>query len=341
MTHSHHRVLFICRRADYHYGHRHPRSTTGLRTSASMCSRTLVVHGIESKLVIVNDNNDIDREIRRYRPTHVIIEALWVVPDKFRVLIKLYPHVEWIIRIHSELPFMAHESVAVEWLMAYVRYPKLQISGNSERMCADIETITGWPAIYLPNCYIFDPMHSPAQEQVYHRSTLRIGCMGAVRAMKNQLTQAVAAIDFADRLGRRLEFHLNGDRIEAGGNPVLRNIQHLFARRQEHTLHLHRWMEHEDLLQFLTTLDLGMQVSFSESFNHMAADYVRAGLPMVVSPEIRWANRGFRVSPVSTVEMVEGLRRARDYGKSGVAMNARGLLRHATRAERVWVKNFA
>jgi hypothetical protein len=63
--------------------------------------------GIESKLSVCTDNNDIDREVNLYKPTHVIIEALWVVPTKFAVLTKLHPKVQWILRLHSEMPCMA------------------------------------------------------------------------------------------------------------------------------------------------------------------------------------------------------------------------------------------
>ena len=35
-------------------------------------------------------------------PTHVIVEAFWVAPEKFDVLMKIYPHINSSIRNHSD-----------------------------------------------------------------------------------------------------------------------------------------------------------------------------------------------------------------------------------------------
>src|SRR6266550_7001747 len=194
-----------------------------------MCSRTLEANGIPSKIVIVNDNNDIDREVRRYDPTHVIIEALWVIPEKFKVLISLYPKIQWIIRMHSEVPFMANEGVATYWLYQYTTFPEVRISGNSDRLTRDLGTVVhNHKPVYLPNCYVFEPV-----PKFFHKQDnyIDIACMGAVRPLKNQLTQAVAAIKFASQVGRPLRFHINGDRVEDFGNPVLKNLTHLFDSR--------------------------------------------------------------------------------------------------------------
>lgn len=51
-------------------------------------------NGIESKVVVVIDNNCIDKEVTAFKPTHAIIEGLWVVPEKFDVLKKLHPTIK-------------------------------------------------------------------------------------------------------------------------------------------------------------------------------------------------------------------------------------------------------
>ena len=109
------KVLFILkRREDYNSViHSHVGLSTGLYNSASFMNDMLNENGVQSKLVVVPDNNSIDREVTLYRPSHVIIEALWVVPQKFAILQKLHPEVKWIIRLHSEMPFMAGEGNAM------------------------------------------------------------------------------------------------------------------------------------------------------------------------------------------------------------------------------------
>ena len=90
--------------------------STGLYNSAQFMNEMLIDGGFDSQMVSVIDNNDIDREVTLHKPTHVIIEALWVVPSKFEVLCKLHPNVKWVIRLHSEIPFLANEGMAMDWI---------------------------------------------------------------------------------------------------------------------------------------------------------------------------------------------------------------------------------
>ena len=130
------KVLFILkRRSDYNaIEHSNIKLSTGLYNSAEYMNTMLNESGIESHIVVVVDNNCIDREVTKYNPTHVVIEALWVVPDKFEVLHKLHPKVNWIIRLHSEIPFIANEGMAIDWLFKYNELRKkckLVYSGSS------------------------------------------------------------------------------------------------------------------------------------------------------------------------------------------------------------------
>jgi hypothetical protein len=44
-------------------------------------------------------------------------------------------------------------------------------------------------------------------------------------------------------------------------------------------------------------MDLGMQISFTETFNIVAADFVYCEVPVVVSEEIDFVDEDFRVFP--------------------------------------------
>jgi hypothetical protein len=101
------KILFLLkRRHDYNSEeHTNLNISTGLYNSAHFMHEMLIDEGLESNIAVVVDNNSIDKEVTKYKPTHVIIEALWVVPEKFYILSKLHPNVKWIIRLHSEIPF--------------------------------------------------------------------------------------------------------------------------------------------------------------------------------------------------------------------------------------------
>jgi hypothetical protein len=52
-------------------------------------------------------------------------------------------------------------------------------------------------------------------------------------------------------------------------------------------------------------MDIGMQVSFSESFNIITADFVYGGVPIVVSDDVDWMPQHTRVSPNSALIMAK------------------------------------
>ena len=135
------RVIFILkRREDYNaITHSHIGLSTGLYNSANFMNEMLNSMHIESKLVVVPDNNHIDREVTKHKPTHVIIEALWVVPQKFNILKKLHPKVKWIIRLHSEMPFMAGEGMAMDWIGDYSEIDNVILGINAPRMYHEVK----------------------------------------------------------------------------------------------------------------------------------------------------------------------------------------------------------
>jgi hypothetical protein len=248
----------------------------------------LVRSGIKSETVAVIDNNSIEKEVVRVNPTHVFIEALWVVPEKIELLAKLYPDVMWIIRIHSNTPFIANEGVAIEWMKGYyaIQTGNVLVAPNSPLMIQDLLAIKAsvGKTLLLPNYYEFTTEHAP---KVINNSEVHVGCFGAVRPLKNQLVQAMAAIRFADTIGKTLVFHLNSARIEQRGNNVLKNIRALFVD-SGHTLMEHDWLERKDFLALIRQMDVCLQVSLTETFNITAADSVNELVPVIVSKDISW-----------------------------------------------------
>lgn len=292
------KVLFILKkRMTSHHGIY--TISSGLLNSANFVHEMLCKEGYESNLVEVKDNNDIDREVTKYKPDIVIIEALWVVPSKFEILQKLHPKVKWIIRLHSEIPFIANEGIAMEWIYEYQKYNNVFISINSKTTLNDLTQLLTKPVIYLPNYY-------PVKLFKFHKrpklncTTIDIGCFGAIRPLKNQLYQAVSAIQFANEINKTLNFHINTARVENNGDPVYKNIKKLFENNPKHKLIEHGWLKHKDFLNLVQKMDLGLQVSFSETFNIVAADFVNCDVPIVVSDEIKWASDYSKAIPTSS-----------------------------------------
>jgi hypothetical protein len=346
------KTLFILKKRSNNYQSDLPSMTgtlsSGLINSVKFVDNMLNDHGIESHFVEVDDNNDIDREVTKYKPDVVIIEAIWVVPNKFEVLRKRHPNVQWIIRIHSEIPFISGEGNALEWLFGYVAYDNVLIAANTERMEHDLkhmlaashgDALIENKVIYLPNYYKEKIIHQDADRKIAYKDFLNVGCFGAIRPLKNQLIQAMAAIEYARENSRRLRFHINGSRIEQGGN-VLKNIRNLFANLDNKFYELveHPWLNHEDFLQLVSHMDVGLQVSFSETFNIVTADFVSRDVPVVVSSEITWLSSISHANTTSIPSIAKAIKYSLDNRKAVTVSNKAKLREFNHDSERSWIK---
>lgn len=315
--------------------------SSGLLNSARMVSEMLNKYGLngdpcEAKLVQVIDNNDIDREVFQFKPDICIIEAIWVVPEKFPVLCKLHPKVKWIIRNHSNIPFLAQEGSSFDWIAEYARQKNVYVATNTTASLADIRDLISQridgehhghlqnKALYFPNYYIAEV--PPRYEHKANHHEVHVGCFGAVRPLKNHLEQAFAALRYAKAHNQRLFFHMNVGRTETGGAPVLKNIRALFKDSKHATLVEHGWMPHAKFVELIAQMDVSVQVSFSETFNIVTADAVMMGVPVVVSSEISWVNPRYRADPTNADDIMKKMEIAiSDAAQGGQNINIAGL----------------
>jgi hypothetical protein len=296
--------------------------------------------GAEAKVVEVRDNNDIDREVTQYQATHVFIEALWVVPEKFDVLIPRHPKVKWFVRLHSNVPFIAGEGMAINWIVRYfavaIKYKQFKVATNSEKMVYDLEHTFGETVVYAPNIYKPGDYANILSTKPPIPNVVDIGGFGAIRTLKDQLIQAMAAVTFAKNLKAQLNFHMNYDRVEIHGEGIFKNIKTLLASTGNRLV-IHPWLEHPQFMVLVRQMDLGLQVSFSETFGIVAADFVHANVPVVGSPEITWLNRAYKADPTSMEDIVHHLQNAWKGKKINLQwLNKYGLSCWNNAAEKVW-----
>jgi hypothetical protein len=298
-------ILFILKRQGLYGNAGYDIRSSGLYNSAVFCSDMLrdLLH-LRTKLVLVTDNNDIDREVTNFKADIVMIEALWVVPSKFEVLSRLHPDVTWVIRNHSAIPFLSQEASSFDWLQKYAQLPNVLIGHNDRQTQYSFNDLTDAQGLFLPNFYPANDMQ--ICRRPIDRREIDIGCFGAVRPLKNQLIQAVAAIRYADSRRQKLTFHINGTRSE-GGDSILRNLNALFDAHPRHDIQTHPWLDRKDFLELMQSMDAHMQVSFSETFNIVTADAVSQGVPVVVSPEIKWVPKVLQAQPTNCSDIINVL----------------------------------
>lgn len=346
--HHHHgnRLLFILKKRGDFYGSGTGLSS-GLRNSVGFVVEMLNSHGIEANLVVVDDNNSIDRVVTHYRPSHVFIEAFWVVPEKFDVLKRLHPTVHWTVRNHSDIPFLAVEGNAMNWTAGYMTRG-VDVNSNSIQGAEAIQVLTR--ALnrddlmnYLPNFYPRPDFHratTPHPREAPH--VANIGCFGAIRPLKNQLVQALAAVEFARRKYLHLNFHINSTRIEGNAGAILQNLRAVMSQSTECTLVEHPWLPHDKFLELLDTIDVSMQVSLSESFNIVSADAVSRGVPVVVSNQVSWVRpQEYVENSTSVVKVADAIDHAWNRDHHGLIRQYRDLVAFGATSEELWLKRFA
>lgn len=318
------RVLFVLKsRQVYGPGY----SASGLQNSAQFVADMLSYNGFTTKTVTVIDGNDIDREAHAFQPDVVVLEAIWCPPYKLRELADLYPAVLWVVRGHSEVPFLANEGMAIQWIFEYQKIPGVVFAGNSERTAKDLR------AHYLPNYY---PQIGRLEQS--ENTALNVGCYGAIRPLKNQLSQAFAAIRFAEECKTPLRFHVNATRVEQGGEQVLKNLRALFAHDSVNELIEDDWSDRTGFLSLIGSMDVCMAVSFTETYCIVAADAVSQHVPLVASSEVAWANQEIQADPNNISDMVAKLRIARGWRRKNlVHANLQGLRRYNEQSTEIWI----
>jgi hypothetical protein len=320
--------------------------SSGLYNSARMVVEMLEEQDVPVKLVHVIDNNGIHKEIVDFKAEVVVIEAFWVVPEKFDELQRVCPNVKFIVRNHSETPFLSQEGIAFDWTLKYVAKPNVYMTCNSYRMLSETQwmvnvayphTTYNRKVVYLPNYYPVNSLVIPDFHDI--GNTLNIGCFGAVRPLKNHVLQAISAIEFANRKGMNLRFHVNSKRIEMGGSPIIKNLRQLFSHLPNHELVEHDWMPHAEFRKLLKDMDIVMQVSFSETFNIVAADAISQGVLTITSPEVPFSSPLVQADPTNSENIVQTLWRCYDMKLKNPGWNPslEGLIRYSRDSIPHWI----
>jgi len=152
-------LLFLLKRRDTHWN---PSDQYASELSSGLLNSVRFITKMIEKsfgfcqphLEQVADGNGVDRVVAQIRPQVVIIEALWVTPEKLSELCRLHPDVKWVIRLHSEVPFLANEGIAMDWLNRYVQVSdRVLIAANSHRAARELSQLLHRNVLHLPNCY--------------------------------------------------------------------------------------------------------------------------------------------------------------------------------------------
>jgi hypothetical protein len=267
-------------------------SHVGLGVNGLHTAKVLRANGVLADLEGVWTPQDVHAALAKSPTvTHCLIEAPWLPAAEQAQLLQAFPHVQFVVRCHSQIGFLQVEPGAIKLLrdLATLEGGSLnfRLGCNNLEFQRFFQKAYHHPCLLLPNLYDFERVdryhpHQPGQ-------TLRIGSFGALRLMKNHTTAAAAALLIARRRHAHLEFYVSVNRMEGPGSMgVLQSVRNMFEALTWAKLIEHPWAPAAQFRAFIGGMDLCLQLSQSETFNIVTADAAAEHVPTVVSDAIDW-----------------------------------------------------
>lgn len=272
--------------------------------------------------------------------THVVISAPFIAAEDMQDIAILNPSLDFAVVSHSNVGFLAADPNAFKLIREYAhveaQVPNFHLAGNSCRLGAWFQSTYGMPCWTLPNLYYLDATTSqPHRPHFNTGDTLRVGCFGAQRILKNILSAGAGALQIAAQLRVDLEFWISGGRVE-GPQGTRAALEQMYSGVKWARVIENAWEPWSQFRQTVKNMDLLMQVSYTESFNVVTADGVAGGVPSVVSRAITWAPESWKADgddPDDIARVGEALLTSRNAPMDG--LNA--LTRHNEEGFKQWV----
>jgi hypothetical protein len=126
------------------------------------------------------------------------------------------------------------------------------------------------------------------------------------------------------------------------GGAILHSLTDIFQAVYDrgHRLVNHTWSPHYEFIKTCSKMDIGMQFSFSETFNIVAADLIGAGVPIVGSTEIPWAKRRFCADPTNSEDIFQKLLFTHNNAEKNVRKHQQSIIDYSENSRYIWTKYF-
>jgi hypothetical protein len=267
------RVLFACHRYPFV---RH----SGLGVNAAHSARAIESWGVPAAAIILDKLDDLDGVLARAHGVQaVLVQALWYTADELAALAARWPRIRFVVRLHSQWAFLPIDDRAPR---LFELADSVGLSGNNPRFVDSFRAAFGRECSYLPNLY---PLGEVAPRDAKNGDALDVGLFGAARLQKHHTSGAMAAAIVGRRLNRPVRLHINTRRNEGAGWQLV----HAIALAAGMEVVEHPWCDWEEFTAVARGMDVGFQLSSTETFNYVTADLASHSVPSVVGEAIEWA----------------------------------------------------
>lgn len=266
-------------------------SHVGLGIAAINTAKVLRRCGIKVSVIPLRKEADFLESLRADSSiTHYVISAPWISSPVIQDAINQFPDVQFAVNCHSNVGFLQADTFGVKLLREYMDIEKgtqnFCVAGNSKKFCRWVNRAYSSECLYLPNAYYLD-QHSRSNRPVFSGGVLRIGAFGAIRAEKNFMSAAGAVLEMANDLKVDTELWVSSGGPE-GVNYILNSMHALLDNIPGIKIVNSHWSSWPEFRRIVGSMNLLLQVSYTESFNMVTADGIAQGVPTVVSDAIDW-----------------------------------------------------
>lgn len=206
-----------------------------------------------------------------------------------------------VVSIHSTICNLQVEEGSLERIIRWGNsdYTNLRFTCPDHKECVGFNAVMKRQFIWLPNTFSYDCSHidvaSSAAAKVEKDGKKDISLVCAYRPLKNMMIQLEAVVMLSKKMPVRL--HMFG---ENPNSPVYRNLVAL-AQHNNLELVVHPQMNNQQCFDALQQMDLGLQVSLSETYSYVAFEHMIQGIPVVASSSVSFASEVVRYNSANDI----------------------------------------
>lgn len=258
-------------------------TTTGVTVSSDHLKAVLGKAGIDCAIMYYADDNGLLEAVKGNDANLYILQVPTFADDTLFAILKLGKKI--VLGLHSTICNLQVEDNA---LMRLIRFSQLReahfaISCPSKVEVDGFNSFSATPFIYLPNTYSF-PIKAVIKKRKLNPKVLKISLFCALRSLKNIMAQVVAVSVLARR-GYKIELHLIDDRSHIAA--CIREM----ADSLPYKVVFHELADNKAIIKLMAKMDLGLQVSLSETFSYAAFEQMALGVPVVASTAVPYATQ--------------------------------------------------
>lgn len=236
--------------------------------------------------------------IERYQPRLIVNRGLLVSPQETERLATEHPQIKFLAVNHSSTQFLWTTPKAwndqADFLEICRRLPNCYLGTPDERN----EISLPYPELagkirWIPNHAFLSPLPPKPQNDPPVVSLIAAG-----RDLKNLANQILGFAIAA----RQRPLHLL---LSIRGEPARLERFKRFCRDLRISFEFRAWSDWPEYQALLSEVDIGLQCSFTESFNYVAIEQMLQGVPVIGSPAIRYLPRGWQVNPDSAQDLAQ------------------------------------